>query len=231
MKRQFIFLLTFVSFFFSSNAVTAQVSPKKKTTPAAVKKAPLVPKKSATKPAKTQVVNATPVPLASIANNAAGRNTCKVATTKQGCSIVFEFNADPNSDMAKKGTTTIKKEYHVSYLDNSVTEVGNKEASEGAVKVVKSEAAVMSDEGSNALGEQINVGIKDLLFVFDVIKDKKQLPSTSNTCSLPSKMPDGIYVMTVNWNWDTNIAEATKLYCITKFTLEVKDGNYGIVKQ
>lgn len=230
MKRQFIYLLAIVSFFLCSNAATAQVSPKKKTTPTAVKKAPLANKKSSATPAKTPVAKTAPVAITTTPITSLGRNTCKVTTTKTGCSIVFEFNLDPNSEQAKKGDTYTKREFLVSYLDNSVTEVGKKDAIEGAVKVIKSEAAVMADEVSNAAGQQLTVGIKDLMFVFDVIKDKKQLSSSSNACSLPSKMPDGVYVMTVNWNWDTNIAEASKLYCVTKFNIEIKDGNYVGIK-
>ncbi len=230
MKRQLIFVLTFISFFFFSNTMTAQVSTKKKAATTSVKKAPMASKKSSAKPAKNTTTKVktttTAVPVTSITNVASGRNTCKVTTTTEGCTVVFEFNLDPNSELAKKGDTYSKKEFHVSYLDNSVTEVGKKDSSEGAVKVLKSEAAVLSDEGSNAIGGQIQVAIKDLLFVFDVIKDKKQLPITSSGCSLPAKMPDGIYVMNVNWNWDTNSEKATKLYCVTKFKVEVKDGNY-----
>jgi len=230
MKRQFIFLLAFISFFMYSNATTAQVSTKKKTTTTAVKKTPLALTKSAAKPAKTAVAKTAPVAVPLTPTVPSGRNTCKVTTTKAGCSIVFEFNLDPNSEQAKKGDTYTKREFLVSYLDNSVTEVGKKDAIEGAVKVIKSESAVMADEVSNASGQQVNVTIKDLMFVFDVIKDKKQLSITSNACSLPSKMPDGVYVMTVNWNWDTNSAEASKLYCVTKFNIEVKDGNYIGIK-
>jgi hypothetical protein len=214
--------------------MTAQVSTKKKAATTSVKKAPMASKKSSAKPVKNTTTKATTtatttaaaVSLTSITNVTSGRNTCKVTTTTEGCTVVFEFNLDPNSELAKKGDTYSKKEFHVSYLDNSVTEVGKKDSSEGAVKVIKSEAVVLSDEGSNAIGGQIQVAIKDLLFVFDVLKDKKQLPITSSGCSLPEKMPDGIYVMNVNWNWDTNSEKATKLYCITKFKVEVKDGNY-----
>jgi hypothetical protein len=163
-----------------SNATTAQVSTKKKTTTTAVKKTPLALTKSAAKPAKTAVAKTAPVAVPLTPTVPSGRNTCKVTTTKAGCSIVFEFNLDPNSEQAKKGDTYTKREFLVSYLDNSVTEVGKKDVIEGAVKVIKSEAAVMADEVSNASGQQVNVTIKDLMFVFDVIKDKKQLWSLTH---------------------------------------------------
>ncbi len=227
MKRQFIFVLTFISFFFCSNSVTAQVSPKKKAATTAVKKTTTAVKKSSAKVVKNTTASTTTANVATIENTSLGSNTCKVTKTAGGCSVIFEFNRNPNSELAKKGDTYFKKEFRVSCLDNSITEVGKKDLSEGAQKVVKSEAAVLND-GMSADGNQVNVAIKDLMFVFDVLKDKKQLPITNNGCTLPSKVADGTYVMNVNWNWDMPTDKATRDYCVLKFKLEVKEGNFEI---
>jgi hypothetical protein len=220
MKRQFIFVLTFISFFFFSNSVTAQVNPKKKAVTSSVKKGPASSKKSSAQVVKKTTAKATPANVTPIVNTPVGRNTCKVVKTKEGCTIIFEFNLDPNSEMAKKGDTYSKKEFSVSYLDNAVTEVGKVDD----VKVIKNAAPVMVDKGADEV--EVNVAIKDVMVVFDVEKNKRELPKSANEFVLPNKLEDGFYVMYVNWAWDMPSDKVTKPFCSTMFKMVVQEGNY-----
>lgn len=223
MKRQLTLVLTVISLLFFSSAIEAQTVSKKKATVSAPKKTTMAAKKSLsntnkkiTSSSKLPNTNTTPV-----LNNTKSSNTCKVIKSIEGATIVFNFKVDPTSELSKSGDVIAKKEFKVSYLNNSVTEVGRKEA-DGSENKIKTASPLLNDEVARM--ESITVSIKDLLFVFDNLKDKKKLPFANDECALPANLQDGIYEIFVNWNWNMPSDIAPNSYCTSKFKLEVKNG-------
>ena len=219
MKRQIIITLTIIAFSCFNNNIMAQVGTKKKNTTTVVKKGNnVVTKKAATAVGNSQV--------ATVSNSDNGYK-CKVSKTTSGCTIVFESNSGTITNKEMKVIPCVKREFKVSYKDNSVTDVKDLDAIEynekGAVKVIAASAAVNEVVDDS---EGTKVAIKDLSFVFDYYKDKKLLSINNNECTLPANLPDGIYVMMINWNWDMPIDKVKSIYCPLTFKIEVKDGAY-----
>ena len=227
MKRQIIITLTIIAFSCFNNNIMAQVGTKKKNTTTVVKKGNNVVTKKATttgvKKAATAVGNSK---VATVSNSDNGYK-CKVSKTTSGCTIVFESNSGTITNKEMKVIPCVKREFKVSYKDNSVTDVKDLDAieyNENGTVIVKVATAAVNEVVDDSEGTK--VAIKDLSFVFDYYKDKKLLSINNNECTLPANLPDGIYVMMINWNWDMPTDKVKSIYCPLTFKIEVKDGAY-----
>jgi len=226
MKKQFLLIVTLIMSSCFSSTITAQAVTKKKTTPATVKKAIVGANKKKSNAATSAVKSTVPNKSKAILldNNEFGRYKCKVAKTKEGCTITFDAMIDPNSELAKKEGYCIKKDFRVNYSDNSITDQSAGVVVEKQNKI-KTETAIMNEEELAAANEnQGIVQIRGLNFSFDLSKGNKDVASTNNECYLPAKLADGAYEMKVNWTWDMPSSKVNDSEFTAIFKISVKGG-------
>ncbi|MEO5775799.1 MAG: hypothetical protein ABIQ27_02780 [Flavobacterium sp.] len=179
---------------------------------------------------------------------------CRMASTPEGCSVVFE-HVNPLTRETSSGMSTgrrkyepirLIKEYRVSATDNSVSEVRSPRdlasgqatgrAAQKAEEIVETTAVASTGLGVG------KVSIQDIHFVVSNKDTKRELATTNGECDLPNDLPDGTYTMTASWSWGMSQSGGTSSGgmssgrsankgCSVDFLVEIKGGNYMAINE